>query len=55
MKPFTDFCAECGQEFYSDNHRPGCSREENLEMCGACDDFYLNTAGHSCPLDSESL
>jgi hypothetical protein len=49
LVPLTNKCAECGvADYYSDNHRAGCSREEDLEMCGACDQFYLAAILHKC-------
>jgi NAD-dependent SIR2 family protein deacetylase len=42
-----DTCAECKGDFYG-THAPDCSREENLDMCGACESFYLNTTTHNC-------
>jgi len=40
-------CAECKEDFYGE-HLEGCSKEENLIMCSACDGFYLNTTNHEC-------
>jgi hypothetical protein len=42
-----DKCAECKEDFYGE-HLGGCSKEENLEQCSACDSFYLNTVEHEC-------
>ena len=49
-----DKCAECGAlDFYNGPHVKDCSREANLDTCGACDEFYLNTSVHVCPIKGE--
>lgn len=45
-------CAECKQDFYGE-HREGCSKEQNLDQCSACDGFYLNTINHVCGREVE--
>ena len=56
MESLLNKCAECGNDFYGD-HVSGCSKEENVEMCGICDKFYHNQGKaihNQCNCDREA-
>jgi len=39
-----DVCAECLCTDYHGDHLPDCTREECLETCSECGEYYVNTA-----------
>ena len=46
-------CAECGEDFYNSKHLDGCSKEEDLEMCGLCETFYNGRLDSRIPMACE--
>jgi hypothetical protein len=35
-------CGECSADFYG-THLKGCTKEEALEVCSVCDQWYINS------------
>jgi len=52
-------CAECKVPDFYGEHLDGCSKEEDLETCGECYEFYIGTTDSKFPMkcqcDDESV